>query len=149
MNLSDSLTVSYPDTWLQDVRSAWLLIIARAAEDAAVVSSAEQVRSLHVLVAQLCAQTEAEQWESVVAATYMGVAEAGANRVYEALLYDLWQTLADAGGRWDIAARLWPVREWVEESLRAVVRAVADGVPLAARVAVDAHVEGVVSTLDA
>lgn len=149
MNLSDSLTVSYPDTWLHDVRAAWLLIVERAAVDASEVSSSEQVRSLHVLVAQLCAQTDADQWESVVAATYTGLVEASANRVYETLADDLWQTMSEGGGRWDVAARLWPARQWVEESLGAVVRAIAAGEPSAVRAAIDNHLGGVVRTLDA
>lgn len=148
MNLSDSLTVSYPDTWLQDVNAAWMLIVARAAEDAAGVGSPEQVRSLHALVAQLCVQTDAEQWESVVAAVYTGLVEAGANRVYETLTDDLWQALSEAGGRWDIAARLWLIRQWTEETLRAVVRAIDDRDPAAAHEAIAIHLRGVVSTLD-
>lgn len=143
MNLSDSLTVSYPDTCLQDVLSTWMLIAARSAEDAAAASPPEQTRSLHVLLTQLCAQTEPSQWESVAAAIYMGFAEASTNRVYETLLYELWQTMARAGGQWDIAARLWPLRSWVEDSLRAVIRGISDGEPRQARIAIDRHLSGV------
>lgn len=126
-----------------------MLIAARSAEDAAVTSSAEQTRSLHVLLAQLCAQSDQDQWESVAAATYMGLAEASSNRVYETLLYDLWQTLTTAGGQWDIAAQLWPLRNWTEDSLRKVIRGVSDAEPGRVRMAMDDHLGGVLAVLDA
>lgn len=148
MNLSDSLTAGYPDTWLRDARSTWLLILTGATEEAAAARTPEHVRSLHVLIAQLCAQHDRDQWESVLAATYLGLGEASGNRMCETLLYDLWQTLATAGAQWDVAAQLWPVRGWAEETLRAVVRGVADGDPVLAQLTIRHHLGGVRSTLD-
>jgi DNA-binding FadR family transcriptional regulator len=149
MNLSDSPTVSHADTWPRDVLAAWSLITTRTATQAARVATTEQVRSLRVLVTQMSAQVEADQWESVTAATYFGIAEASGNEVYESLVYDFWHALIGAGDRWDVAARLWPLRNWVEQSLQTVIEHIVAGDGPAAGAAMDAHVRALVSTLDA
>jgi DNA-binding FadR family transcriptional regulator len=148
MNLSDSSTVSHADTWPRDLLAAWSLITTRTAVQAAQSATAEQVRSLRVLVTQMSAQVEADQWESVTAATYFGIAEAGGNEVYESLVYDLWHELIGAGDRWDVAARLWPLRHWVEQSLQAVIEHIVASEVAAAGAAMDAHLRTVLSTLE-
>jgi DNA-binding FadR family transcriptional regulator len=148
MNLSDSSTVSHADTWPRDLFAAWSLITTRTAVQAAHSATTEQIRSLRVLVTQMSAQVEADQWESVAAATYTGIAEASGNEVYGSLVYDLWHELIGAGDRWDVAARLWPLRQWVEQSLQVVIEHIIAGEGTAAGAAMDAHLRTVLSTLD-
>ena len=148
MNLSDSMTVSYPDSWLQDAWEALSLLATQSAVEAARHASAEQIRSLRVLVGQMPAMADAESWESVTAATYFGISEASGNQIYESLLYDLWQALAQSGERWDVAARLWPVRQWAERSLEVVVTGIASAEPALAKSAMERHIRGAVAALD-
>ena len=148
MHLSDSMTVSYPDSWLQDAWKALSLLATQSAVEAARHASVEQIRSLRVLVGQMPAMAEPESWESVTAATYFGISEASGNRIYETLLYDLWQALAQSGERWDVAARLWPVRQWAEQSLEAVVTGIASAEPELAKSAMERHIRGAVAALD-
>jgi GntR family transcriptional regulator, transcriptional repressor for pyruvate dehydrogenase complex len=115
--------------------------------DAAYRASAEQVRSLRVLVAEMPAQEESDPWASLAAATYSGIAEASGNVIFGSLTYDLLQGLACSGDRWDVAARLWTVRRWAERSLHAVVAEIADGEPDRARRAMQRHLGGAISAL--
>jgi DNA-binding FadR family transcriptional regulator len=147
MYLSDSTTVGYPDPWLQNAWEALSLLATQSAVEAARHASAEQIHSLRVLVGQMPALAEAGSWESVTAATYFGISEASGNQIYEALLYDLWQALARAGERWDVAARLWPVRQWAEQSLEAVVTGIASAEPELAKSAMERHIRGAVAAL--
>lgn len=148
MHLSDSMTVSYPDSWLQDAWAALSLLATQSAVEAAGHASAEQIRSLRILVGQLPTLTEAGAWESVTAATYFGISEASGNQIYETLFYDLWQALAQYGERWDVAARLWPVRQWAEHSLEAVVTGIASAEPDLAKSAMESHIRGAVAAID-
>jgi DNA-binding FadR family transcriptional regulator len=148
MYLSDSMTVSYPDPWLQDAWAALSLLATQSAVEAARHSSAEQIRSLRILVAQMRALDEAGAWESVTAATYFGISEASGNQIYETLFYDLWQALTQSGERWDVAARLWPVRRWAEHSLEAVVSGIASAEPELAKSAMESHIRGALAALD-
>jgi GntR family transcriptional regulator, transcriptional repressor for pyruvate dehydrogenase complex len=149
MYLSDSLTVSHPDVWCRDVWVAWSLIATQSVVDAACRASPEQIRSLRVLLAEMAAQEDSDLWEAMAAATYHGISEASGNRIYGTLLYDLWQALAQSGDRWDVAARLWPIRQWTEQSLRAVVAGIASSEPELARKAMERHIRGAVQALDA
>jgi DNA-binding FadR family transcriptional regulator len=147
MYLSDNMAAGYPQTWLQDVWGTWSLIAAQSAADAATQATPEQIRSLHTLVDQLTALTDSDAWESVAAATYFGLAEASGNQVYGTLLYDLWQTLADSGDRWDVAAKLWPIRTWAQQSLGEVVAGIASAEPDLARTAMLHHLRGAFAVL--
>jgi DNA-binding FadR family transcriptional regulator len=148
MDLSDSMAVRYSQTWLQDLWGTWSLIAAQSAADAATQATPEQIRSLRTLVDQLTALTDSDAWESVAAATYFGLAEASGNQVYGTLLYDLWQTLAESGDRWDVAAKLWPIRTWAQQSLREVVAGIASAEPDLARAAMVHHIRGACAVLD-
>lgn len=149
MYLSDSMTVSYPDPWLQDAWAALSLLATQSAVEAARHASAEQIRSLRILVTQMPALDEAGAWESVTAATYFGISEASGNQIYETLFYDLWQALTQSGEHWDVAARLWPVRRWAEHSLEAVVSGIASAEPELAKSAMESHIRGTVAAIDA
>ena len=149
MYLSDSMTVRFPDTWLHDVIDTWSLIVAESAADAARHASGEQIRSLQHLLAELAAQSAPELWQSVAAATYFGIGEASGNRVFERLVYDLWQVLSQSGRHWDLGARLWPIRLEVEQSLQAVVAGIAGAGPDLARAAMESHIRGVFGAADA
>jgi DNA-binding FadR family transcriptional regulator len=148
MYLSDSMTVSYPDPWLQDAWAALSLLATQSAVEAARHASAEQIRSLRILVAQMPVLDEPGAWESVTAATYFGISEASGNQIYETLFYDLWQALTQSGERWDVAARLWPVRRWAERSLEAVVGGIASAEPELAKSAMESHIRGALAALD-
>jgi DNA-binding FadR family transcriptional regulator len=148
MYMSDSMTVGYPDPWLQDAWAALSLLATQSAVEAARHASAEQIRSLRVLVGQLPTLAEAGPWESVTAATYFGISEASGNQIYETLFYDLWQALAQSGEHWDVAARLWPIRQWAEDSLEAVVTGIASAEPELAKSAMESHIRGAVAALD-
>jgi DNA-binding FadR family transcriptional regulator len=148
MDLSDSMAARYSQTWLQDLWGTWSLIAAQSAADAATQATPEQIRSLRTLVDQLTALTDSDAWESVAAATYFGLAEASGNQVYGTLLYDLWQTLAESGDRWDVAAKLWPIRTWAQQSLREVVAGIASAEPDLARAAMVHHIRGACAVLD-
>ena len=148
MYLSDSLTVSYPDSWLQDAWATLSLLATQSAVEAARNASEEQIRSLRILVGQMPALAEAGAWESVTAATYFGISEASGNQIYETLFYDLWPALPQSGERWDVAARLWPVRQWAENSLEAVIAAIASAGPELSKSAMESHIRGAVAALD-
>jgi GntR family transcriptional regulator, transcriptional repressor for pyruvate dehydrogenase complex len=149
MDLSDSSTVRFPDTWLHDVTEVWSLIATQSAADAAQNASGEQIRSLQHLLGELAAQTTPHPWESLAAAAYFGIGEASGNRVFETLVYDLWQALSHSGRRWDLGVRLWPTRRQVEESLQTVVAGIAGAEPELARAAMERHIRGVVGTAGA
>ncbi len=149
MNLSDSMTVGVPDTWLHDVMRTWSLIAAQSAAAAARNASGEQIRSLQHLLVELAAQTTPDPWESLAAATYFGISEASGNRVVDSLVYDLWQLLSHSGRHWDIGARLWPNRRQVEQSLEAVVAGIAGADPRLARAEMERHIGGAVGTAGA
>lgn len=149
MNLSYNLTVGFPDRWLHDVIETWSLIAAQSAADAARHASGEQIRSLQHLLAELAAQSTPDPWESLAAATYFGIGEASGNRVFERLVYDLWQALSQSGRHCDLGARLWPVRRQVEQSLQAVVAGIAGAEPGLARAAMECHIRGAFGAADA
>lgn len=148
MQLSDSMTAGYPDIWCSDVWAAWSLVATQAAVDAASRADPAQIRSLRVLFAELAGQEDARDWESLLAAIYVGIAEASGNRAYEALVYELWQVLIAAGPSWDVAARLWPVRGWAEVSLGEVIAGLVDADPGPVRRAMERHLGGAVDALD-
>lgn len=107
--------------------------------EAASHAPAEHVRSLRTLIDLLAVQVESEQWQSLVAAAYVGFAEASGNSVYEDLIYDLWQALTRIGGHWDIGAHLWQTRGRAEQTLQAVVSEIARAEPHQAKAAMEAH----------
>lgn len=128
---------------------AWSLIATESVTDAAQRASPEQTRSLHVLLSEMASQIDPGPWQSVTASLYFGFSEASGNRVYDSLVYELWQTLALPGGQWDLAAKMWPVRRWAEQSLGAVVAGIADAEPDRARAAMEHHLRSAASMINA
>lgn len=139
MNLSDSTAADHPDTLLLDALGSWLSLTLQSAADAADRATAAESRSLHTLIDHLVVESDAQTWQSVTAAVYFGLSEASGNQLFGTLVYDLWQLLTQPGGRYDVAAAMWPQRRWAEESLRAVINAVRDAQPGMARAAMNRH----------
>lgn len=136
MNLSDSPTVGQFDIWA--------IIAVHAAAQAATRATAEQVRSLQLIGAQLVSQRDAEIWESIANAWHTGILEAAGNAMSAVAADELWSSVTNV---LDVPPMLWALRDRVESSMSAVVAAVTGGTPESADATMRAHVDTVRTAL--